>query len=269
MRNELNFNYEDFTTANYDRLLGIAADSFQFVAYDAIDTLLDKRERFVLWRHDVDASPHRARVLAKLENNRGLRCTYFVWLHSTMYHFYEAEILNIFKEIYDMGHDVGLHFDAGFYGYLDETELERKLDWERQILENALGRKITVFSFHDPGFAFPNYSQYPLSDLAELFPHYFRSSISGLINTYGKFFRESVPYCSDANGYWRFKRLEDVLKSSKEETPRLQVLTHPEWWVDTPMSPRDRIQRCIDGRAAKTALKYDNSLKDMGRQNVR
>jgi len=37
---------------------------------------------------------------------------------------------------------------------------------------------------------------------------------------------------------------------------RLQVLTHPAWWQDEPMSPMARVNRCIDGRAEKTRRKY-------------
>ena len=32
-----------------------------------------------------------------------------------------------------------------------------------------------------------------------------------MINTYAKYFKENVEYCSDSNGYWRYKRLEDFL----------------------------------------------------------
>ena len=71
---------------------------------------------------------------------------------------------------------------------------------------------------------------------------------------------------SDSNGFWRYRRLEDVLTEAKEE--RLQVLTHPEWLQDRVMTPRERVQRCIDGRAARVAERYDRYLADCGRPNI-
>ncbi|MCD7909896.1 MAG: hypothetical protein LUH04_19885 [Clostridium sp.] len=42
---------------------------------------------------------------------------------------------------------------------------------------------------------------------------------------------------------------------------RLQVLTHPENWTPEPLTPRQRIQRCFDGRAARAAEGYDHFLR--------
>jgi peptidoglycan/xylan/chitin deacetylase (PgdA/CDA1 family) len=260
----MDYRYEDFTTENYSRLLDIAKDRFSFTNFAEID----EEVRFVLWRHDIDCSPHRALDLAKIEYSKNVKSTYFVWLHSPMYHFFENEIVQILKKILNLGHDIGLHFDIGFYGVLNEVELEQKIGWEKQILEKVLGRKIIVFSYHGPGESFPNYDDFTTNDIADLYPHYFKSSICGLINTYGKYFRENVDYCSDSNGYWRFRRLQDVLESPEDEIQCLQVLTHPEWWVSKPMPPRARIQRCIDGRAKKTAMRYDQLLAKVGRENV-
>lgn len=261
----MDYHFEDFTTENYARLLDIAKERFLFINYNEIVDNV----RFVVWRHDIDVAPHRALDLAKIEYEKNVKSTYFVWLHSPMYHFFENEIVHIFKKMLDLGHDIGLHFDAGFYGFLNESDLEQYVDWERQILEKIVGKKISIFSYHEPGFAFPNYGDYTLNELADLYPHYFKSSICGLVNTYGEYFREKVYYCSDSNGYWRFRRLQDVLESPEGDVPRLQVLTHPEWWATKPMSPRARIQRCIDGRAKKIAMKYDQLLEEMGRVNVK
>ena len=61
--------------------------------------------------------------------------------------------------------------------------------------------------------------------------------------------------------------LRDVLESAEDE--KLHVLTHRSCWVPKPMSPRARIARCIEGRAPKTAMRYDRFLAEMGRENVR
>ena len=48
---------------------------------------------------------------------------------------------------------------------------------------------------------------------------------------------------------------------------RLQVLTHPEWWVPEPLPPRARVARAIDGRAAAAAGRYDRALRALDREN--
>ena len=60
--------------------------------------------------------------------------------------------------------------------------------------------------------------------------------------------------------------MEDVLQEAPDE--RLQVLTHPEWWQESVMSPKERIWRCIDGRAAGIKKWYEAALKNFGRENV-
>ena len=60
--------------------------------------------------------------------------------------------------------------------------------------------------------------------------------------------RDDYAYISDSNGYWRFDRLPEVIAAGAHE--RLHVLTHPEWWQEEAMSPRERILRCIAGRGA-------------------
>ena len=78
--------------------------------------------------------------------------------------------------------------------------------------------------------------------------------------------RDGYAYVSDSNGYWRFERLAEVVAAGAHE--RLHVLTHPEWWQQQAMSPRERILRCIDGRGRAAEATYDALLADNGRVNV-
>jgi hypothetical protein len=144
-----------------------------------------------------------------------------------------------------------LHFDAHYYRIDRKSSLEDALAREKRVLEEFFDCQIRVFSFH-----IPSASTQAFGDL----------EYAGLINAYAEYFRREVPYCSDSNGYWRHRRLEDVLRKASD--PRLQVLTHPELWQDTVMSPKQRVYRCIDGRAAKTRRWYDETLRTHGRENI-
>jgi len=235
----------DFIISNYIQILKIAKKN-NFIVYDEIIN----QHRYILWRHDVDCSVHRAYALANIESELSVISTYFFQLGSMYYNIFEQEIRNLVLKIIELGHEIGLHFDPTQYKISNKKEIEKHLRFEKEILENLFGVKISVFSFHNPNVNILNYDEFMYSDM---------------INTYSKYFKENVAYCSDSNGYWRNKRLYDFLN---ENHSKMQVLTHPVWWQKEVMTPRERIYRCIDGRAVNTINIYDKSLFLLGRENI-
>lgn len=236
---------EDFTEDNYHKLLKMISNETIFYSE------IDKKNFFTLWRHDVDFSVHRSNAIAKIEKQNNIKATYFFQLGSYFYNVFEQEIKELILEIKELGHEIGLHFDPTQYNIASKKDLEKYLSFEKNILESLFDVKIKVFSFHNPTAEILMYDEFMYADM---------------INTYAKYFKEEVQYCSDSNGYWRHKRLEDFLAQKYD---KIQVLTHPGWWQKDIMSPRKRIQRCIDGRADKLAQKYDKSLEEFGRENVK
>ncbi len=78
----------------------------------------------------------------------------------------------------------------------------------------------------------------------------------------------SYAYVSDANGYWRFRRLLDVLVEGTDV--RLHVLTHPGWWQAEPM-PTPGAGRSLRTRAGPRGhcRTTTTSLAQAGRENIR
>lgn len=235
---------EDFTENNYQILLKMIL--YEAVFYEEIK----HKEHFALWRHDIDFSVHRANKLAKIEKKNNINATYFLQLGSYFYNVFEQEIKELIFEIKELGHEIALHFDPTQYHIKKKDDLEKCLVYEKNILQTLFDTKIKVFSFHNPTAEILKYNDFKYADM---------------INTYAKYFKEEVQYCSDSNGCWRHKRLEDFLAQKYD---KIQVLTHPGWWQKDIMSPRKRIQRCIDGRADKLAKKYDKALEEFGRENI-
>lgn len=240
-------NDQDFSVVAYRQLISLVLASYQTANYRSIPW----GQRFVLWRHDCDYSLNRALVLAKIEAEIGLRSTFFVNLHCEFYNLLESSQIVLVKELVQLGHDIGLHFDAAFYATVSEDELHKQVTREADLLEQFVGVRPAVFSFHNP-------SAFHLTCEADTY--------GGLVNCYSKRFKTAVPYCSDSNGYWRFRRLFDVLSEAKD--PCLQVLTHPGWWQEKPMPPRQRIFRSTYGRASATMRLYDQGLTDGDRENL-
>lgn len=247
MINAEKYHFGDFTRDNYRRLLRLGKGRYPLGSYAE----LDLNGRFILWRHDLDGSVHAAEKMAQIEHEEGIKATYFLLPHCQFYNLFERDSRDRVRNILALGHDIGLHFEADFHGIADVARLEAALTMERRWLEDLFGVPIRVFSFHDP-------AEFALSCRAICY--------AGMINCYADAFQTKVGYCSDSNGYWRHRRLEDVLTAGTDE--RLQVLTHPEWWQDEPMSPRRRLHYCIDGRAQRLKDRYDANLPRLGRVNV-
>jgi hypothetical protein len=213
-----------------------------------------KHGKNLLMRHDVDFSVHRSYALAKIEAEEGVHSTYFLWPHCKYYNLFEEEIVEIVDKIIELGHDIGLHFDYDFYkkqrlSILDAIEREGKL------LECIFGVYPEAISFHNITKS--------ANEMFEEYQSY--SAICGMWNAHSNYIRENYEYVSDSNGYWRFKRLEDVLIESERN---LHVLIHPEWWTPKVLSPRSRITRCIDGRTRKMHEWYDTVMIEIGRLNI-
>jgi hypothetical protein len=249
----MEYYFEDFTEAEYRNMLKLAKRTWEPIPFGEYR----KAGRVCLWRHDLDFSVHRAYRLAQIEAEEGLRATYFIMLHSPFYNTLERDIARLISAIHNLGHDLALHFDPSFYaGQLHAASvLAEKLAFEQQLLSNLFGAEIRAFSLHNP----------TVGDWLKKIDQ--EDEIRGMVNAYGPYIRQHYGYCSDSNGYWRVRRLRDVLMAGTDE--KLHVLLHDAWWTPVPMSPRARISRAIEGRAAWQQRYYDQVLADSGRENVR
>jgi len=190
--------------------------------------------------------------MARSEEKLGLKATYFLQLTSRFYNIFEPDITSICREISSLGHDIGIHFDPSSYPAHSPESFRKYLDLEVSTIQNLLDVSIHSFSLHNP-----------TTFDAESIDH----------RHYGRLFNASSPqlfrsfsYCSDSNGVWRFDNLYDVI--SNPNTIRLYSLTHPEWWQDTLMPPRDRIMRSINGRLTSSISYYDELLRFHNRPNI-
>ena len=237
---------EDFTIQRYQCLVKLALEKYEFHGYSNIPW----SRQFVLWRHDVDFSLERARALASLEHTFGCKATYFVNPHSNFYNLAELKQYQLIHEILAYGHELGLHLDAHFYSLHSESELDSVVRREADYLQELFGVSPTAFSFHNPDSSVSSFKA---------------ENYGGLVNCYSQRMMTEVAYCSDSNGFWRYQNLNHLLQFAEHQS--LQVLTHPAWWQETLMSPRERIFRSVYGRAAAVMRDYDELLKSAGRPN--
>ena len=211
-----------FNITNYKKLLKYINNSkFNFKTFK--DNLSHGRN--IIMRHDIDFCPERALDLAIIENSNSVISTYFFLINTEFYNLNAKINQKIIKKIINLGHEVGLHFDASLY--TNKNDLIAGCKREISALEKIISKNVYIISFHRPSKNILN----------------LENSLSGINHTYMKKFTKDIEYCSDSQGKWRFKRPQEIIsKNENNEFFNLQLLTHPIWWT-TParLSPAEKV----------------------------
>lgn len=94
----------DFTIKVYNELLTtLQKGGFSFQTFK--EFLEGPDERVVILRHDVDLLPKNSLVTAYLENNLGIKGTYYFRIIQ------ESFDVSVITQIYALGHEVGYHYE--------------------------------------------------------------------------------------------------------------------------------------------------------------
>ena len=237
-----------FTFDEYERLLKVAKSNFIFQDYRSSF----ENGRNIIWRHDVDFSPNRAHKMALLEKEAGVNTSYFFQLSSKFYNLFEEEVRERISCIRELGHEVGLHFDQSIYEVNSSAELESKLNFERDVFEELTESKISTFTLHNPTLS----NAHKIDSLYAV----------GLFNASHASFVGNFTYCSDSNGLWKYRNAMEVLRDPSSKN--VYLLTHPEWWQEYDLLPRQRVLRCVKGRAEHCLRYYDELLFKNQRPNA-
>ena len=161
-------------------------------------------------RHDIDIAPETALPIGRIEQELGIRAHYFVLVTSELYNAFTPANIAAIRALREMGHGIGLHFDASAYR---DHELEVAAARECAVLEQLSGCTVTVVSFHRPA--------------ASLFGR--AAPVAGRVHAYQPRFVREMGYCSDSRGQWRHgPPLEHPAVAAGQA---LQLLTHPIWWA--------------------------------------
>ncbi len=213
----------EFTYAAYRDLITLLRnEGYRFCGYFDHEGN-DKR---VILRHDIDYSVEQAVKLAKVEQEMGVKSTYFVLLRTDFYNPASKRTLDLLRQIRDMGHEVGLHFDEVAYRDCDPAELGEWIRVEAALLSEICQSPVRCFSMHRP-------NQLTLEkDL----------QVKGLVNSYGQEFFRDFKYLSDSRRNWREPVL-DIIRSGAYD--KLHILTHAFWYGDQEETISDAVGRFV------------------------
>ena len=90
-------------------------------------------------RHDIDYSLEQGLTMAVLENKLGIAASYFILVDCDFYNIFSKNSSRIIKEISDLGHEIGVHFDVGLY---EAAEREEVLHFHAKCLEQIVEKEI-------------------------------------------------------------------------------------------------------------------------------
>lgn len=94
----------DFTLKTYIQLVKVLKK--QGYTFQTLhDFVLKPEEKVVIMRHDIDRFPEDALKIAKLENNLGIKSTFFFRIKKSVFN---SEII---KKITEFGHEIGYHYE--------------------------------------------------------------------------------------------------------------------------------------------------------------
>ncbi|MBR6451324.1 MAG: hypothetical protein IKS87_01340 [Lachnospiraceae bacterium] len=186
-----------------------------------------KYSKCVILRHDIDNSLEAALKLGEVEASKGIASTYFVLLTSDFYNVFSRKSISCLKNLQELGHEIGLHFDEVFYGVpMDADDAVSAIQKEAKLLSDAIGSGVTTVSMHRPSKTILD------ADL----------QIPGIINSYGSTFFHDFKYLSDSRRRWR-EPVEDIIRSERYD--RLHILTHAFWYHDEEQSIEESISDYI------------------------
>jgi len=244
--------FDFLNESTYRELLKLTKAKYTIKGFEVLDCNVIPTS-FAIIRHDVDMSPERALALAKIEAEEGIRATYTILLTGEFYSPFEKQVRNQISQIAELGHDIGLHFDAAWHGIETEIQLEDKIQWETEILTKLLSSDqnhlVRMFSFH-------NTTPFTMGCRER--------SYGGLRNAYAGVLQDQVQYTSDSNGYWIHRSWKTLLDENHE---RIQVLTHPEWWSTYDAYPGEKVTRTLMQRHLVTWANYCDLLQIGNRNN--
>lgn len=202
------------------------------------------KEKCVIFRHDVDYSLYKALDLAKIEYESEVKSIYFVLLSTNFYNIFSKESYDVLKEIMNLGHEVGLHFDETKYEINSIEDFKLYIENEIKVLELLFGKPIVYVSMHRPSKLVLD------NDIV----------FDNVVNSYSKEFFREFKYISDSRMNWR-EDVFEIVNSGKYN--KLHILTHPFWYADKQEDIGEKLINFINNANKERAKYQDENFKDL------
>lgn len=138
------------TYNNYREILNLALEKDYSIlsCVQYYNKNFNEGEKIIVLRHDVDNFPERALEMAKIENDLGIRSTYFFRSTSNYYNILSYNCFSIINEIDKMGHEIGYHAEPVDFGKAMGITYDRAFSIGKKSLDLVLDKKIQSVAAH-------------------------------------------------------------------------------------------------------------------------
>ena len=219
----------EFNLKGYRELMMHLKSHYAF--YQFAYSLKGESRPFIILRHDVDYCPEKALEIARIEAEElGISSTYFILHSSPHYTILDPEVIKIVRQIHELGHAIGFHYDCAPFNLVGNPGL--LLEQMIGMFESLTQIKVSCISCHNPDVTAKDY-----------FIDKYR-----YLNANSPTFKGDMAYISDSLGIWRGDALEKLLCLSES---KIQLLLHPCIWANE--RPFDREEFLREMRAKKIA----------------
>lgn len=208
----------DFSYEFYENTLKELQKNHEFVFLDNVSN------NDVILRHDIDIALDPALKMAKIENKLDISSTFFVLFQSPFYNPFSISSSKIIREILDLGHRIGFHYDSSAYkkNNLKPEEIIMK---EIDVMNNYFDTSIKEIAAHNP--TSNNKLEFILPEI---------------INADSKKFKENRKYLSDSVQNWREGAFSNYISEKN-----LYILIHPIWWSENNLERVEILKSLSEG----------------------
>ncbi len=243
---EFYMHYNDFSYDFYKNLLAnLLSSRDNLCIKDLSDPNIEKS--FLVLRHDIDFSPEAALQMAELEASLGIKATYYLLLSSPYYNLFSHEYIRFPKILAELGHEVGLHYDANILEMMGSNDLIDILTSQVEILSKLADSEVKSISIHNP-------STSGIDPFKE----------TKFINAYNNHYTKKMAYFSDSCGAWRDDFVECLNK--KDFPAKIQLLVHPIFWGVNSITRWKSLDLFIENRIS-SLLDVSNKTKELWRNH--
>ena len=196
-----------------------------------IENINKKSKKFFFIRHDVEFSPYRALKMAEIDNELGIKSSFFFQIRNNCYNSLSGDNIDIINKISNLGHYIGAHINTS--NLSSNESLKSFVKKDMFILSEFIDTNVDRFSFHRP-------KSYQLKEYVK---------IDGYVNAYDEqffhYFENKKPeklrvgYFADSMHKWKYGYPTD---SSHK---KIQVVLHPYSWSESGFKNYDNFKNLI------------------------
>ena len=234
---------ESFTYSNYVNMLNVLKKDYKYTSFSKAKYGVESKSHKAIIRHDIDLSLEKALEMAKIEAENDLSAVYFFFLRSPFYNLFSHEGERIIREIINLQHHIGLHFDYSTFMSISPAEVNYFIHKEIRFMEEFFQVKLDGVSFHRP-FSIDFFNRLELGT----YPH-----------AYESLFTKHFTYYSDSRGLWRYGH--PLQSEAYSEKKNLQLLIHPIWWNEEATAPVECLRQLQKDTSTNRDLNLHKELK--------